>query len=63
MTCKYCGGKSTVIDTAVYEDCVIRKRKCKVLSCEKIFYTIEKDFDNEAEAKSMLNEARNKTKK
>ncbi len=43
MTCPKCEGKSTVINTAVDVDEVVRLRRC--LSCNYRFYTAERDID------------------
>lgn len=54
MTCPTCGGKTKVADTGTYIDCIFRKRIC--LSCKKVFYTIETDFDNAKYAAKMIYE-------
>ena len=39
MTCKRCGGKTSVVDSAGEDDFVLRRRKCK--DCGKWFFTRE----------------------
>ena len=43
MTCPYCGGPTSIVDSRKNEDSVIRRRECK--KCGKRFKTIEIDYD------------------
>lgn len=56
MNCPICGGKSKVVDTGIYSDMIVRKRKC--LECNDCFFTMEVDFDDKAKARYLLNKSR-----
>lgn len=52
MICPVCGGKITVFDSRSSKHEIIRKRKC--VACKKVFYTSEKQIDEET-GKQMIN--------
>jgi transcriptional regulator NrdR family protein len=59
MQCPYCFSDSVVVDTAVDDDCVVRKRRCKNFACKSRFYTIEKDI-NRQEGRKLFDEIKSK---
>lgn len=56
MTCPECGGKTKVMDTVTISEEVYRRRKC--LSCDKLFYTVEKNVGYQFDVRFKFNQAK-----